>query len=352
MIRCLRAAALLLLAACAGGASSPSPAAVGDAVADDLLSRQDFMLYRVGEVEALHYAEAAAIYGAARLAGKTGDMARLDALTARWRRTKDENVPNTENHVDANLVGIVPLELFIQTGDPALLAEGLRLADGQWAATGEDGLTVQARWWIDDVWMIGALQVAAFRATGEKKYLDRAARTAAAYVDKLQQPNGLFHHGPEAPFFWGRGNGWVAAGLAEVLSELPEDHADYDALAGGYRRMTAALLAHQGDSGMWRQLIDDPASWEESSATAMFAYAFAVGVRRGLLEKGPYRQAYRKAWRALNARLDGEGRLAGVVVGTGQSKEASYYFDRPVVDGDFHGQAPMLWLAADLLEAK
>lgn len=349
----LLVAALSLLAACASETPprslSPSPAEVGRAAAEELLGREDFMMYRVGEVEALHYAEAAAMLGAARFAAGTGDAALLGALAARWRRAKDENVPNTENHVDANVVGVIPLALFVAgAGDEGLRAEGLHLADGQWARTGAHGLTAQARWWIDDVWMIGALQVAAYRATGEAVYLDRAAKTAAAYLDRLQQPNGLFHHGPEAPFFWGRGNGWMAAGLAEILSELPQDHPLHGPLADGLKRMAATLIGYQAESGLWRQLIDDPGSWEETSGSAMFAYAFVAGVRRGILDDDPYTEAYLKAWRALAARLDAEGRLEGVVVGTGQSRDAQYYLDRPTVAGDFHGQAPMLWLSTAL----
>ncbi len=45
-----------------------------------------------------------------------------------------------------------------------------------------------------------------------------------SYLDKLQQPNGLFYHAPDVPFFWGRGDGWVAAGMAEMLRDLPQDH--------------------------------------------------------------------------------------------------------------------------------
>ena len=38
---------------------------------------------------------------------------------------------------------------------------------------------------------------------------------------KLQQPNGLFHHAPDVPFYWGRGNGWVAVGMAELPMGIP-----------------------------------------------------------------------------------------------------------------------------------
>ena len=65
------------------------------------------------------------------------------------------------------------------------------------------GLTDETRFWIDDMYMITIVQVQAFRATGDQKYLDRAATEMAAYLDKLQQPNGLFFHAPDVPFLLG-----------------------------------------------------------------------------------------------------------------------------------------------------
>ena len=113
--------------------------------------------------------------------------------------------------------------------------------------------------------------------------------------------------------------------------------------------MMEALLRDQARSGMWRQLVDQPGAWPESSATAMFAYAMAVGVRLGLLPEEPYRAAYTRAWAALTGYLDDEGRLTEICVGTGKGDSTTYYLDRPRSTGDLHGQAPMLWLAYELL---
>jgi hypothetical protein len=340
----------LVLSACAAAqrpALEPSPARIGALAAQDLLGRRDFMRYDVGEVHALHYAEVAAAYGALRLAAATHDRALKRQILARYRRTT--SFPNTLNHVDANVFGVWSLELSRQRlAGPADLADGVRMAEGQWGETGVDGLSLQARYWIDDVWMIGALQIEAWRATHRQEFLDRAALTARLYVARLQQPNGLFHHGPDAPFFWARGNGWVAAGLTEILSELPPDHPDYPAIVAGYRRMMAALLANQAGDGMWRQLIDHPQAWKETSGTAMFGYAMAVGVRRGILTDPAYGVAVRRAWAGLAGYVGPDGRLSQVCVGTGQSRDAGYYLGRPTVTGDLHGQAALLWFAAEL----
>ncbi|ESQ87575.1 hypothetical protein ABAC460_19810 [Asticcacaulis sp. AC460] len=336
-------------AALAGPALAQTGVAdIGAKVAREFLSRPNIMMYDTGDVVAVHYAEAATAYGAAKLGGLLGDTALVDEVQQRHLRVLSENIPNTRNHVDANVYGVWPLELYRQGKDPADLAYGLELADGQWRDLRPDGLTTQTRFWIDDMWMIGALQAQAYRSTSNPLYIDRAGRELAAYVEKLQQPNGLFFHGPEAPFHWGRGNGWVAAGLAEVLADLPVGHASYPVVEGGYRKMMDALLQHQSGDGMWRQLVDRAESWPESSCTAMFGFALATGVRRGLLEASA-RQNVDRAWTALTARLTMEGLLPDVCVGTGQSQDVQYYLDRPRVTGDLHGQAPMLWLAGALL---
>lgn len=332
-------------------AASRDPASVGRKIARDYLGRAELMRYDSGDVHAVHYAEAATAYGAAKLGGLIQDRALVDGVATRYLRLADENIPNTANHVDANVIGVWPLELYRQTGDFDDLKQGLALADGQWTDLRDDGLTKQTRFWIDDMWMIGALQVQAFRTTRRPVYLDRAGRELAAYVTRLQQPNGLFFHGPEAPYSWGRGNGWVAAGLAEVLSELSQDHPSYTVLRNGYGRMMEALLRFQAPDGMWRQLVDRPQAWAESSCTAMFGFAMAAGVKRGLLSGRAYDDAVRNAWKALCKRLGRDGRLADICIGTGQSGEMQFYLDRPKVTGDLHGQAPMLWLACALVES-
>jgi unsaturated rhamnogalacturonyl hydrolase len=198
--------------------------------------------------------------------------------------------------------------------------------------------------------MVCMLQMQAYRATGDIHYADRAALQMSAYLDTLQMENGLFYHGPDSPFFWGRGNGWVAAAMAEVLMDLPDDHDLKPEIVEHYVGMMRALLAFQSDNGMWRQLVDYPYAWVESSCTAMFAYAMAAGIRNGWLEEADYRPAVEKAWAALAAHVDREGNVREICVGTGKENDLEYYLKRPRQIGDFHGQAPVLWLISEILQ--
>ncbi|MFC2136561.1 glycoside hydrolase family 105 protein [Bacteroidota bacterium] len=326
-----------------------SPEFIGQKITEDIFTRDEFMMYLWDNVNAVHYAEVCAAYGAAKLAGFLKDTLTLEKLTERYMRVINDSITNTANHVDATVYGILPLELYMQTNNEIFYEQGIELADLQWENPLPNGLTNQTRYWIDDIYMIGSLQVQAYRATGKEIYLERAALEINSYLLKLQQENGLFHHGENAPFFWGRGNGWVAAGLAELLSELPESNKNYNAILNGYKKMMDALLNSQADDGMWRQIIDNEEAWKETSSTAMFGYAILIGVKKGILNKEKFTPSYQKAWLALVDYVNEEGKISNVCVGTGQSTDINYYLNRPATTGDFHGQAPMLWFAYSLL---
>jgi rhamnogalacturonyl hydrolase YesR len=327
-----------------------APTDVGKRVAERFIPTPHMEMNAHGP-QALHYAHVATWVGALQFASITKDKDLLDRLIARFQpflAPEAPRVPRTD-HVDGTVFGQLPLELYLQAHGYQYRVMGLAFADAQWDQPLADGLTNQTRWWIDDMYMITALQLQAYRATGQAKYLERAAIEMDAYLKMLQQPNGLFFHAPDVKFYWGRGDGWVAAGMADLLRDLPAKHRLRKPILAAYRKMMAALLVNQAQSGMWRQLIDHPESWEESSSSAMFTFAFVTGVKNGWLSEDTYGPAARKAWIALVGYLTPEGDLREVCVGTGKKDSLQYYLDRPRAVGDAHGQAPMLWTAAALL---
>jgi rhamnogalacturonyl hydrolase YesR len=309
------------------------------------------------------YPEVCTWYGALTFAHLTGDNKLLTRLEERFSplfRADSILIP-VPNHVDNTVFGSVPLELYLLTKDLKYLTLGRKIADRQWAlpeGTGatpesmifyEKGYTPQTRMWIDDMYMITAVQVQAYRATGDKKYIERAAKEMVLYLDSLQRPNGLFFHAQDVPFFWSRGNGWMAAGMSELLSSLPETNPDRPRIMEGYKKMMASLLKYQAENGTWRQLIDEPESWYETSGTGMFAFAMITGVKNGWLDKTIYSVAARKAWLGLISYIDQNDDLHEVCEGTGKKNDRQYYFDRKRNIGDLHGQAPILWCASALL---
>lgn len=158
------------------------------------------------------------------------------------------------------------------------------------------------------------------------------------YLAMLQQPNGLFFHAPDVKFYWGRGNGWFAAGMAEMLTSLASNDPQYPMILAGYRKMMAALLVMQPKDGVWRQLVDNDASWAESSATGMFTFAMAEGIRMGWLDKAVYGPAVYRAWIGVSGLIDQDYKVTSVCEGTNKGNSLTYYLQRRRRTGDLHGQ--------------
>ena len=327
-----------------------SPQDVGKRVAERFIALPRTS-YRKVQYPYIIYPETVAWYGALTFAQSSGDKDLAQRLIQRFDRLLAEEptmVPKPV-HVDNTVFGSVPLEIYAQTREQKYLELGKQLADAQWEDPTPEGLTTQSRFWIDDMYMITAVQVQAYRATADPKYIDRAALEMTAYLDRLQQPNGLFYHALDVPYFWSRGNGWMAAGLAELLRSLPATHAQRPRILAGYRKMMAALVKCQGKDGMWRQLLDHPEFWPESSGTGMFTFAMITGVKNGWLNEKVYRRAARKGWLGLVSYLDANGDLKNVCEGTNKRSDLEYYRNRARLTGDLHGQAPLLWSATALL---
>lgn len=337
-----------------------SPQAIGERVAANFVARP--LEWQVNpRRKYVIYPEVATWYGALTVADLLHDESLRTALIRKYdtlRTPAGAEHISQQAHVDYRIFGALPLEIYMLTKDTSLLSFGRSFADRQWADTTPDGLTREARYWVDDMYMLPLVELQAYRATGDRVYLDRTAKIMSAYLDSLQQPSGLFYHGPGTPFYWGRGNGWIAAGMAELLRSMPADHPRRARIMAGYRKMMAALLRYQAPEGLWRQLVDKPESWIETSGSGMFAFAMVTGVKEGWLDARTYGPAARRAWLGLVAHLDPDGNIRDVCVGTNKAsqevgsdlqKQYEFYLARGRHTGDLHGQAPVLWTAAALL---
>ena len=286
-------------------------------------------------------------YGALGVAKSTSTQTLVESLVTKFNPFKGDFVSamlGGEAHVDRYIFAIVPLEIYLQTGDASYLPLGTQVADKQ----GKD----QVRNAIDDMFMMTILQVEAYRATKNLKYLDFMAPIMVQYL-MAQKANGLFNHNDaQGPVQWGRGNGWFAAGMAEMLKDLPTTSPQYATILAGYKKMMDGLLKVQSKNGLWYQVLDlpnDSKNWEESSGSAMFTYAMIVGVRRGLLDAATYVPVIESAWAALRKKISAQGDVSDICIGTYFHATAQEYLSLTKLTGDGHGQAPVLWAAAELL---
>lgn len=109
--------------------------------------------------------------------------------------------------------------------------------------------------------------------------------------------------------FWGRGTGWFFAALVDVLEYMPTDHPARKRLAEYTNKVASGLVERQDASGCWYQLLQydgsmkgttcDINNYLESSASAMFTYAFYKGIRLGILKKKTYKPVADKAYKGL-----------------------------------------------------
>ena len=144
-------------------------------------------------------------------------------------------------HGDFTVFALVPFELYRLRGDMRFYMLELKMVDEQWKDPNpEDGLIWQARWWIDDVYMIASVDALATRITGDQTYVYNAALLIHAYCSKLQHDNGLLPHTENVPYYWGRGVGWVAAGMTEALTEKINENVEISDVCVGTNEMEGA----------------------------------------------------------------------------------------------------------------
>ena len=169
-------------------------------------------------------------------------------------------------------------------------------------------------WWSDGLYMVMPVMTKLYTITGERKYLDKLHE----YFD---YSNSIMYDGDEGLYyrdaryvypkhksvngkkdFWSRGDGWVFAGLAKVLADLPQDdphRADYLAK---FRGMAGALKKAQSADGYWTRSLLDPehAPGPETSGTAFFVYGYLWGINNGVLDRDEYLPTVRKGWHYLS----------------------------------------------------
>ncbi|RPH33600.1 glycoside hydrolase family 88 protein, partial [bacterium] len=165
-----------------------------------------------------------------------------------------------------------------------------------------------------------------------------------------------------SPCFWGRAMGWYAMGLVDVLDYFPSDHPRRGELIRIFRELSGALLAFQDSAtGMWYQVVDQagrPENYLESSASAMFAYAFAKGANKQYLEERFFAAAERamQGIRQQCVSVDEAGHVnlkdtcKGAGLGGNPYRDGSYayYVSVPRATNDMKGIGPLLLAAMEI----
>jgi rhamnogalacturonyl hydrolase YesR len=180
------------------------------------------------------------------------------------------------------------------------------------------------RWcWCDAIFMSPPAWLDLANQTGEQKYRDYAMSEFWAATDFLYDPveklyfrdSRFFERRDEQgrKLFWSRGNGWVFAGIANMLELLPRDHADRARLEALFKQMAGRIRELQKPDGYWApSLLAGENSPAETSGTGFFVYGLAWGVNRGLLPREEYLPSIYRGWDALTRAVAKDGRLGWV----------------------------------------
>ncbi len=186
-------------------------------------------------------------------------------------------------------------------------------------------------WWADGLYMVMPVMTKLYKVTGNEEYLDKLAEYFA-YAKSIMydEDTGLFFRDGKYVYpkhtsangfkdFWARGDGWVFAGLAKVLADMPKDCKHRDGFLNIYTRMAKALAdCQQVDGqgrGYWTRSLLDPehAPGYETSGTAFFTYGYLWGINNGVLDRDTYLPVALKGWRYLTeVALQGDGRVGYV----------------------------------------
>jgi len=244
----------------------------------------------------------------------------------------DWELGSRQTHADDQAIGTVYLDLYRQFHDKKMLEPTKEEMD-RWITLPDvcaescpkwhDDKT-PLWWWCDSLFMAPPVLADLYAVTGNKAYLARMDKgwweTSAllydpqehlysrdtSYLDK-REANGK-------KIFWSRGNGWVIAGLTEVLDEMPKDYRSRAKYVEQFKQMAAKLKSVQGEDGLWGPGLLDAKSYPlpEVSGSAFFVYAMAWGINHGILDRATYLPAVKKGWAGLVSHIYADGRLGSI----------------------------------------
>lgn len=227
-----------------------------------------------------------------------------------------------------------------------------RLKDGTLARTGPYNKTL----WLDDLYMSVPFLARYGMLTGDTSYFNFAAKQIIQFTKYLFDKNmGLYYHcyfdssRQNGVAHWGRANGWCIMAQANLLSFLPVDFPLRDTLLAIFRQQVNALARYQSESGLWHQLLDKNDSYLETSCSAMFTYAIAKGINEGWLDVR-YSTIALAGWEGLKTKINSDGQVADICMGTGIQNDLVFYYKRPTVLNDIHGLGAFILAGCEIVK--
>ncbi len=240
-------------------------------------------------------------------------------------------------HGDDHIVGQMYLTFYGMDKDPDMIDHTIRQFNqilvanpsGSLEFLGDSirgvGRACQLRWcWCDALFMSPQTWIMLTLATGDEQYMAYADKEFWATTEYLKDPDYNLYYRDSRYFtqqdeegnkiFWARGNGWVYAGLVNILRILPPDHPSYPQYVQLFKDMSSTIANLQHDNGYWSPSLLDksPNPTPETSGSGFMTYGLAWGVNNGHLDAETYKPVVKKGWQALVDAVADDGKLGWV----------------------------------------
>jgi rhamnogalacturonyl hydrolase YesR len=243
---------------------------------------------------------------------------------------------------------------YINTTAEHLLYAEPRLNDGTIARIWPHENTI----WADDLFMGISFLCRMGKLTGDAKYFDDAANQVLSYTKYLWCPEKkIYYHcyhtdsKEHGVAHWSRANGWMAMAQADLLTVMPKNHPQREAVVKNLQQQISGVARYQGKNGLWHQLLDKTDSYEEITGTAMFVFAIARGVKEGWLHKD-FIYVAEQGLKGMMTKISDSGDVTAICVGTGIMPSLKFYYDRPTQVNAPMGEAPVLRALIEMSDAK
>ncbi|GAB3315503.1 hypothetical protein GCM10027299_04690 [Larkinella ripae] len=231
--------------------------------------------------------------------------------------------------------------------------------------------------WLDGLFMAEPFYAEFSRVFQQpENFDDIASQFALIEKNLIDAKTGLLYHGydesrqqkwanpktGQSPNFWGRSIGWYAMALVEVLDYFPADHPQRASLVKYLQRLAPPIVKYQDvKTGCWYQMTTQGArkgNYIEASASCMFVYALAKGVRMGYLDKA-FLASAQKGYQGIlknfiETDANGQTHLNGTVsvggLGGTPYRDGSYeyYLSEPLRKNDLKGVGPFIMASLEL----
>lgn len=219
------------------------------------------------------------------------------------------------------------IDLYEITGGREKIARALEVMEYQMSTEPSDYW-----WWADGLYMVMPVMTKLYQVTGDERYLEKL-HEYFSYAKSIMydEETGLFFRDAKYVYpkhkslngrkdFWARGDGWVFAGLAKVLADLPDEHKHREEYLTIYRKMAETLAEAQQPGGYWTRSLLDPehAPGYETSGTAFFTYGYLWGINNGHLDKDTYLPVALSAWQYLSETALQDSGMVGYIQPIGE----------------------------------